>query len=159
MKLFAFAVCVIGMTVATGCRDSSESKSDGSGRSKNPPHGGTPVLVAAHKYHLELVRDGNRGVIQAYVLAANLHDFIPVPETNFTLRAMVSRGQTEHLEFQRVTNSTTATLADPSFLFEGRAEWVKVVKNFDGLIPAITVKGATFTNISFPFPEGTQHTH
>jgi hypothetical protein len=155
-KQFVFAAMVGCLALATGCRDAQQT--DGHGHSHGPPHGGTPVNVAEHKYHLELVRDATNGVMQAYVLDGDLHDFIRVPETNFTLVAKLS-GQTERLEFQRMTNATSPNPADPSFLFEARAEWVKNATNFDGLIPSITLKGQTFTNVTFPFPKGTQHTH
>jgi hypothetical protein len=141
-----------------GCGDSSRSKSEGSGGPVNAPHGGTPVNVAEHKYHLELVRDPASGLMQAYVLDENLRDFVRVPETNFTLVATMG-GKTERLEFARMTNAMSPSPSDPSFLFEARAEWVKTAKNFEGLIPAITLKGSTFSNITFPFPKGTQHTH
>jgi hypothetical protein len=155
-KNFVFTALLGCLALATGCRDARQA--DSHGHSHGPPHGGTPVNVAEHKYHLELVRDATNGVIQAYVLDGDLHDFIKVPETNFTLVAKVG-GQTEQLEFQRMTNAMSPSPADPSFLFEGRAEWVKSATNFEGLIPAITLKGQTFTNVSFPFPKGTQHTH
>jgi hypothetical protein len=91
MKQFfigALAGCVM---VATGCRDSSQQKSDDHGHSHGPPHGGTPVLVAEHKYHLELVRDPATGLMQAYVLDDDMHDFVRVPETNFTLVGRANR--------------------------------------------------------------------
>ena len=156
LKQFVFAVLLGCLVVATGCRDSQQA--DSHGHSHGPPHGGTPVNVAEHKYHLELVRDATNGVMQAYVLDGDLHDFIKVPETNFALDAKLG-GQTERLEFQRMTNATSPSPADPSFLFEARAEWVKSATNFDGVIPSITLKGQTFTNVTFPFPKGTQHTH
>jgi hypothetical protein len=115
-------------------------------------------MVAEHKYHLELVRDAAAGVMQAYVLDGNLRDFIRVPETNFTLAASLS-GQTQQVGFLRATNSMSPMPSDPSFLFEARADWIKTATNFEGLIPSITLKGQTFTNINFPFPTGTWHTH
>jgi hypothetical protein len=156
MKRFAFAVLMTCLTAAIGCRDAS--KSDHHDHAHAPPHGGTPVVVAEHKYNLELVRDGTTGLMQAYVLDEDFHDFIRVPETNFALLANFS-GRTERVEFHRGTNSASPLPSDPSFLFEARAEWLKTATNFDGLIPSITLKGRTFTNISFPFPKGTQHTH
>jgi hypothetical protein len=144
--------------LATGCRDSSPPKANDHGHSHGPPHGGTPVVVAEHKYHLELVRDSSSGLMQAYVLDDELHDFIRVPETNFTLMANVG-GKTERLDFVRATNSASPGLSAPSFLFEARADWVKAAANFDGMVPSITLNGQTFTNIAFPFPKGTQHTH
>jgi len=155
-KQCAFAVLLSCLAVATGCRDARQG--DSHDHSHGPPHGGTPVVVAEHKYHLELVRDATNGLMQAYVLDGDLHDFIRVPEASFTLVANMG-GQTERLEFQRMTNATSPDPADPSFLFEARAEWVKNATNFDGVIPSITLKGQTFTNVTFPFPKGTQHTH
>lgn len=116
------------------------------------------MVVAEHKYHLELVRDATNGTMQAYVLDGDLHDFIRVPETSFALTANVG-GKTERIEFRRATNAVSPNPSDPSFLFEGRAEWMKSATNFEGLIPSITLKGQTFTNVTFPFPKGTQHTH
>ena len=156
MKRSAFVVFLSCLACGVGCRPHSESHGDG--HSHGPPHGGTPVLVAEHKYHLELVRDPAAGVMQAYVLDDHLHDFIRVPETNFTLLATID-GKTEQLDFARMTNAMSPNPSDPSFLFEARADWIKTVTNFSGLIPGITLKGQTFTNIAFPFPKGTQHTH
>src|SRR5687767_3395929 len=154
MKRFALLpTCLVGVI---GCRDASKSNHDG--HTHAPPHGGTPVVVAEHKYNLELVRDGNIGLMQAYVLDEDFHDFIRVPETNFTLLANLA-GRTERVEFLRATNAMSPTPADPSFQFEARAEWLKTATNFDGSIPSITIQGQTFTNITFPFPKGTQHIH
>jgi hypothetical protein len=156
LNRFALIALLSCLVIATACRDSQ--RSEGDGHSHAPPHGGTPVVVAEHKYHLELVRDATNGLMQAYVLDDHLHDFIRVAETNFTLVANLG-GQTEHLEFQRTTNAMSPSPSDPSFLFEARADWVKNATSFEGLIPSITLKGQTFTNITFPFPKGTQHTH
>ena len=150
-----FVLLLTCLAALMGCRDASRSNE---GRAPVPPHGGTPVVVEAHKYNLELVRDGDTGLMQAYVLDEDYHDFIRVPETNFALIANLA-GRTERVQFLRATNAMSPTPADPSFLFEARAEWLKTATNFDGSIPSITIKGQTFTNITFPFPKGTQHIH
>lgn len=156
MKRLALAVLTACVAVAMGCR---EQKSGGhSGHSHEPPHGGTPVVVAEHEYNLELVHDGTNGLLQAYVLDDGFHDFIRVPETNFTLVGKMD-GRTEQAEFMRVTNAMSPNPSDPSFQFEARAEWLKTATNFDGLIPTLTLRGKTFTNITFPFPKGTRHEH
>jgi hypothetical protein len=121
-----------------------------------PPHGGTPVSVAEHKYHLELVRDGASGRMLAYVLDDELEKAVAVRETNFTLRATFA-GRTESVEFKRALPASKPSEA--SSQFEARADWIKAATNFQGVIPAITLNGKTFTNIVFPFPKGTRHTH
>jgi hypothetical protein len=130
----------------------------GADHAHKTPHGGTPVLVANHKFHLELVRDGAAGLIQAYVLDDALKKSVAVRETNFTLRATFA-GRSESVDFKRAQNVADKKLPAASSLFEARAEWIKSAKNFNGVIPAITLNGQSFTNITFPFPKGTQHTH
>jgi len=123
-----------------------------------PPHGGTPVLVGGHKFHLELVRDGAAGGMQAFVLDDHLEKYVAVRETNFTLRATFA-GRTESVEFKRAANAADKKLPAMSSLFEARADWIKAATNFNGLIPSITLNGRTFKDIKFPFPKGTQHAH
>jgi hypothetical protein len=65
----------------------SGGDASGANGKKKTPHGGTPVLVAEHTYHLELVRDVAAGSMQAYVLDDELEKYVAVPETNFTLHA------------------------------------------------------------------------
>jgi hypothetical protein len=166
MKIFStgslVAVLAAILPFVAGCGDSgsavSQKSSHGHDHAHGPPHGGTPVLIEEHKIHLELVRDPSAGVMQAYVLDDHLEKYIAVPETNFTLTANIA-GRTEQLEFQRAPNPSDGKLPSASSVFEGRAEWVKSAASFDGLFPAITLNGQTFTNINFPFPKGTQHTH
>jgi hypothetical protein len=153
--LAAVVAALLGM--AAGCSDSVSTKRDHD-HVQGPPHGGTPVLIAEHKFHLELVRDPASGVMQAYVLDDHMEEYVAVPETNFTLTASIS-GRTEKLDLLRLPNPADGKLTSASFLFEGRAEWVKAATNFDGLISTITLKGQTYTNISFPFPKGTHHIH
>jgi hypothetical protein len=130
----------------------------GADRLKRGPHGGTPVLIADHKFHLELVRDPSAGLMQAYVLDDHFEGYVPVRETNFIMTAVFA-GKTNQVEFKRSANPAEGKIAATSSLFEGRADWIKSASNFTGRIPTITLNGQTFTNISFPFPKGTQHTH
>lgn len=144
---------VIGLAAAIGSGAVS-----GADRLKRGPHGGTPVLVGAHDYHLELVRDGAAGLMQAYVLDDHFEKYVSVPETNFVMTATFG-GRTNRIEFNRSPNPTDGKLPAKSSLFEGRADWIKGATNFLGHIPKIKLNGQTFTNINFPFPKGTQHAH
>jgi hypothetical protein len=136
----------------------SPSDVAGADHAHKTPHGGTPVLVADHKFHLELVRDGTAGLMQAYVLDDALKKSVAVRETNFTLRVTFA-GRTESVEFKRAPVGSDKKLPAASSLFEARADWIKSATNFHGVIPAITLNGQSFTNIRFTFPKGTQHTH
>ena len=169
LKPFACLTTALLLTVAVGCRDSSSSHghshegenahSHNAGHDDHaPPHGGTPVIVADDKFHLELVLDATAAKMQAYVLDGHLEGYVQVPETSFAMVAKAG-GKDEQLSFQRAAEPTSGKVSEKSSLFEAQAEWLKATKEFEGSIPTITLNGTTFTNISFSFPEGSKHVH
>lgn len=165
MKKLIIAICGLVLCFAVGCRDSSsshghshEGENAHSHDDHAPPHGGTPVVVADDKFHLELVLDATAGKMQAYVLDGHLERYVQVPETSFAMVAKVG-GKDEQLTFQRATESASGKVPEKSSLFEAQAEWLKSTKAFEGSIPTITLNGTTFTNISFSFPKGSKHVH
>ncbi len=170
LKPFVFLTTVCLLVAAAGCREAKDSHGhshdgehghshdSGHGHAAAPPHGGTPVVVAEDKFHLELVLDAPAGKMQAYVLDGHLEGYVQVAESNFALVAKLSSG-TEQLSFQRAPEPASGKVPEKSSLFESQAEWLKTTKEFEGSIPAITLNGTTFTNISFSFPKGTKHVH
>jgi len=165
--LLRFLVPCLGvlasLTLLAGCGDSKSghghSHADGHGHDDHaPPHGGTPVVIAADKFHLELVRDATTGKMQAYVLDGHLEGYVQVAETNFLLLAKAG-GKDEQLSFQRASEPASGSVPAKSALFEAQADWVKAAKEFEGRIPTITLNGRSFTNISFSFPKGSKHVH
>ena len=165
LKPFACLTTALLLTVAVGCRDSSsshghshEGENADSHDDHAPPHGGTPVVVADDKFHLELVLDATAAKMQAYVLDGHLEGYVQVPETSFALVAKAG-GKEEQLTFQRAPEPASGKVPEKSSLFEAQAEWLKATKAFDGSIPTITLNGTTFTNISFSFPKGSKHVH
>src|SRR5687767_806069 len=94
---------------------------------KGLPHGGTPVVVGSHGYHLELVRDAEKGRLQAYVLDGHADKYVDVPESSFDLVATVADKE-QRLTLRR-TPLAGKPLAKESALFEGSAEWVKGATN------------------------------
>ena len=174
MKKTSFAKCMVpllgvvaALALLNGCGDSKSgdhghSHAKGHGHSHGddhaPPHGGTPVVVAEDKFHLELVRDAAAGKMQAYVLDGHLEGYVLVPESNFLMTAKAG-GKSEQLSFQRAPEPASIKVPEKSALFEAQAEWLKTTKKFEGHIPTITLGGSTFTNITFAFPKGTKHVH
>lgn len=169
MKKLIIALCGVVLCFAVGCRDSSSSHGhshegenahshDAGHDDHAPPHGGTPVIVAEDKFHLELVHDPTAGKMQAYVLDGHLEGYVQVPETSFVI-ATKSGGNTEQLAFQRAPDPANSKVPQKSSLFEAQAEWLKSANEFAGSIPTITLNGTTFTNISFSFPKGSKHVH
>ncbi|MHB1306267.1 MAG: hypothetical protein ACYDC1_07465 [Limisphaerales bacterium] len=170
LKPFVFLTTALLLTVAVGCRDASDSHGHShaggdahSHEAENshdhaPPHGGTPVVVADDQFHLELVHDPTAGRMQAYVLDGHLEGYVQVSETSFGMVAKAA-GKDELLTFRRAPESTSGNVPEKSSLFEAQAEWLKSAREFEGHIPALTLNGARFTNISFSFPKGSKHVH
>ena len=121
------------------------------------PHGGTPVQVGDHGFHLELVSDPIDGKMLTYVLDGHMEEYVKVPLTTFELVAK-GGGQEQRLTFRPVTNAPSGSATNTS-LFSALAPGVAGLTNFDGTIPKITLDGKTFENVTFSYPKGSRHSH
>jgi hypothetical protein len=119
----------------------------------HPPHGGTPVVLGNEIYHVELVRDAATGKLSAYVLDGEMENFIRSAALSFEINATVD-GQPRLLTLRAVANPATGETAGDTSLFETSADWLKTTKAFPGEIKSLTIRGTTFTDVDFNFPEG-----
>jgi hypothetical protein len=55
-----------------------------------------------------------------------------------------------------VANAATGEKSGDTSQFEARAAWLKTTTNFTGKVFGITIKGTTFTDVNFRFPEGNE---
>lgn len=159
-KLTFLAVLVLSAALLAGCSkkeaDAHGGAHDHVGHSHHehkPPHGGTPVELGDHEYHLELVRDAEAGKLQAYVMDAHLEFFVRIAAPSFAVAAQ-AEGREETLTFQPIANSATGETVGDTSLFEAQADWLKSATNFDVVLKEITIRTRTYTNISFNFPKG-----
>jgi len=120
-----------------------------------PPHGGTAVVLGREAFHVELVRTAETGLLTCYVLDGHMESFIRIPAPSLALETTVSN-RTSTLTLLPVANAATGEKAGDTSQFEAKADWLKTTPNFTGRIPTITVRGATFTNVTFRFPEGNE---
>lgn len=114
------------------------------------------MKVGEHDFHLELVNDTHAGKMLAYVHDDHMEHAESVPPTTFELVAKMD-GKEHRATFNAGDGSTTA--ATNVNVFTAKADWFKSATNFEGLIPTITLKGETFTNVTFTYPKGTSHKH
>jgi hypothetical protein len=145
-KHFALFVCLASALVASNSF---------AAEAKGLPHGGTPVVVGSHGYHLELVRDAEKGRLQAYVLDGHAEKYVDVTESSFEMVATIGAKQ-ERVTLQR-TPAPGKPASQASSVFEGTAEWVKTATNFNAVIPTITLMGKTFKDVKVSFPKGSIH--
>ncbi|HND61078.1 MAG TPA: hypothetical protein PLB90_06325 [Opitutaceae bacterium] len=117
------------------------------------PHGGTPVMLGAELYHLELVRDAADGRLRAYVLDGELENFIRIAAPAIELTATVD-GQPRPLVLTAVANPATGESVGDTACFEGQADWLRTTPAFDAVLVHLEVRGTTFTAVAFNFPRG-----
>jgi hypothetical protein len=118
-----------------------------------PPHGGTPVVLGAEIYHLELVRDAAAGTLQAYVFDGELENFIRIAQPELTL-VVKGAGHPGPLVLHAVANPATGETIGDTALFEVQADWLKATADFDATVETLTIRGTTFTSVPFNFPKG-----
>jgi hypothetical protein len=158
MKTFiaSFGIVLLSWFIGAGC---SEKPDPLPGAAKpphhehHPLHGGAPVELGEEQYHVEFVRDGTAGKMQAYVFDGELENFVRIAAPSLTVVAQVS-GQPQTLTFNAVANNATGEKIGDTSYFIAEADWLKTNANFDAVLKEITVRGSTFTNIEFNFPKG-----
>jgi len=119
----------------------------------HPPHGGTPVVLGAEIYHLELVRDSAAGRISAFVLDGEMENFVRINSPSIELTVAIG-GQSRPLVLAAVANPATGETVGSTSLFEGQADWLKTTPEFNAVLTRIEIRGTVFTAVAFNFPHG-----
>jgi hypothetical protein len=118
-----------------------------------PPHGGTPIVLGDEQFHVELVRDPASGTLRAYILDGEMEGFVRISAKAFDI--LVDRdGRKETLAFRPVADLATGETVGDTSLFEARADWLKQVDHFKGVIRILPIQDQVFKAVAFDFPEG-----
>jgi hypothetical protein len=119
----------------------------------HPPHAGTAVVLGDEAYHIELVLDPARGVLDAYILDGEMENFVRSADRSFVISARAA-GKPHELVLNAVANPETGETAGDTAQFEGTADWLRGASAFDGTIRSVTIRGSTFSGVEFDFPKG-----
>lgn len=129
----------------------------------NAPHGGTLVVLGEEFAHLELVLDSGAGSLTGYVLDGEAENAVRMGQEDIEIKIndTVQPGDgaeqsNNTLILKAVTNVLTGETAGDTSEFAVQSDKLKGVQKFDAVISAINVKGQTFRNIYFRFPEGNE---
>ncbi len=154
MKLpFRLVVLAFLLVTAACSRPAASPAATAPRHEHHPPHGGTPVVLGAELYHLELVRDPVDGRLRAYVLDGELENFIRIAAPTLDLSVTVA-GQSHPLGLSAVANPATGESVGDTSCFEGQADWLKTTPTFDAVLARVEIRGTTFTAVAFNFPAG-----
>jgi hypothetical protein len=122
------------------------------------PHGGAAVELGDEQYHVELVLDPTTGTLQAYVLDAELENFVRASAPTLDIEATVAGGP-KAVSLAAVPNTETGETVGDTSLYEGQADWLKAARVFDGTIKSVTIRGTSYTDVKFNFPKGSDTAH
>jgi hypothetical protein len=122
------------------------------------PHGGAAVELGDEEYHVELVLDAATGTLQAYVLDAELENFVRSSAPTLEIEATIA-GAPKAVSLAAVPNAETGETVGDTSLYEGQADWLKAARVFDGTLKTIAIRGTTFSDVKFNFPKGSDSGH
>lgn len=120
-------------------------------------------MLGDEAYHLELVRDPADGKLRAYILDGEMENFVRCSMPAFEIvvtagkSAPAESGPRSHaadiiLTMTAVANEATGETVGDTALYEAQAEWLKTSPVFGGEIKRITIRGSTFSHVTFDFP-------
>jgi hypothetical protein len=148
--IFAAFAVVVGL-VLTGCgpaKDSHSGHDHGHGHAHSPKMGGQLVEIGDHLYNAELLSDRAAGKLTLWVLDGHAENFLRVTNESFTVVFTVG-GKEEAVVLRAAANPATGERVGETAQFEGQAEVLKTAGALMGRLPEATIRGKTFTDVSF----------
>lgn len=147
--------------VPTDAAKSPEKHADdhdhGHGHTHTAPHGGTLIALGDHFAHLEFVLAADTGKLTIYVLDGEAEKPIRVahPELNLSIRKPGDAAELE-LTLPAIANALTGEKSGDTSEFSVTDERLKGVKEFQGTLKKLTVKGKDHVDLAIPFPKGNE---
>lgn len=127
------------------------------------PHGGTLVVLGEEFAHLEPVLDPGAGSLTGYILDGEAEKAVRIGQEGIGIKindTLPPGGESDKsgyaLILKPVSNILTGETAGDTSEFAVQSDKLKGVQKFDAVISAINIKGQTFRNIGFRFPEGNE---
>jgi hypothetical protein len=152
MRHVAALLCVSGW-LASGPIGAAEP---GSQHEHHAPHGGTLIVLGDEFAHLELVLNGETGALRAYVLDGEAERGVPVQQGNLAIDIAPTRGDPFRADLAPVENVLTGEVIGNSSEFAGRSDRLVGLRRFEGTLRQLDVKGQSFRDVHFRFPQGNE---
>lgn len=119
------------------------------------PHGGTLVVLGDEFAHVEFVYEPAAGKLTAYVLDGEAESPIRLSQAEIPMLISTEAPlNTVTLKLKPVASELTGETVGDTSQFEITSIFLENQERFGAVIKEITVRGQTFTDVSFDFPEG-----
>lgn len=121
------------------------------------PHGGTLVELGEEFAHIEFVLDPAAGRLTAYLLDGEAENAVRIAQPSMEL-SMRLEGAAEDLvlSLAAVASPLTGESAGDTSQFEIQNDRLKGISRFSGWVKLITLKGKSFDDVGFNFPQGNE---
>jgi hypothetical protein len=165
MKIILFAILTLALSVsALRAADQGQDVPDEEHHHEHhAPHGGTLVVLGEEFAHMELVLDPGAGSLTGYILDGEAENAVRIGQEDIEITikdTLPSGGESDKsgyaLILKAVANVLTGETAGDTSEFAVQSDKLKDVQKFDAVISVINIKGQTFRNIGFRFPEGNE---
>ena len=124
------------------------------------PHGGTLVVLGDEFAHVEFVLEKTTGNLTGYVLDGEAEKPVRLSQDAIELKINgLNSGQPLALQLTAIKNILTGETQGDTSQFAGQSDDLVGATEFHAEITSLAVKGQTFTDIDFKFPEGNEGTH
>lgn len=150
------AACLLVSLAACGKHEHDHATAPAAGGHVHvAPHGGELVEVGEHAYNLEFLRDAASGRLTVWVLDGHAENFTRIKAASLDLVATVG-AEKRPLSLKAVANPATGETVGDTSQFEVQADWLKTAPAFDGVVPALEIRGTKFEQIRFKLPPPTK---
>ena len=132
----------------------------------HPPHKGTLVEFGEEFAHLELVFDPASGKLTAYALDGEAEKAVRIKQATIEIKiGSVTWGSgaptTKDAGLSSITlkaqaNPLSGEKEGDTSEFSVTSDKLKNVKEFDGVVTVLTIKGKEFKDVKFNFPKGNE---
>lgn len=133
------------------------AKKEGEGHEHTAPHGGTLIGFGEEFAHLELVLDKATGKLTAYTLDGEAEKGVAVAQPEMEIK--INKPSAFTVKLAAVESTLSGSKKGAATQFEGTAEQLKNLSDFDAAVTSITIKGKEFKNVAFNFPKGNEEKH
>jgi|SRR5208337_3283955 len=120
-----------------------------------PPHNGTLVEFGEEFAHLELLLEPDSGKLTGYVLDGEAENPVRLKQSSIRLKLKID-GRPLLLNLKAVASPLTGEVKGDTSEFFAVSKKLKSAQQFSGTVLLIKVKGETFRNVDFKYPEGNE---
>jgi hypothetical protein len=121
----------------------------------HPPHKGTLVELGEEFAHLELVLDPATGQLTAYALDGEAEKYVRLKQKDIEIK-ITGVKDLPSITLKAKASMVSGEKEGDTSEFAAQSDKLNGVKEFDGVVSDVTIKGKQFKDVKFNFPKGNE---